>query len=198
MSNQDNAVTIISEMAIKIAQLLLTKDANKGASTLRRMTENPKLRCFAIPDSEETKPNSYDEWAANPMVAAIRSALTKLGVCHQQLREQLLSLLGDYPKSWLQRHFGVGRLVVNKAIDHVNAYCPGLRPAVATKLSRDRRTGRKEKFLLTWMERKENSESSPEIRRDHSSRLVQQATTYRVNNRYQGYSKYCSDASAEE
>jgi hypothetical protein len=28
--------------------------------------------------------------------------------------------------------------------------------------------------------------------------LVEQATTYRVNNRYQGYSKYCSDVSAEE
>jgi hypothetical protein len=43
-SNQDNAVTIISEIAIKIAQLLLPKDADKGASTLlRRMTENAKF-----------------------------------------------------------------------------------------------------------------------------------------------------------
>jgi hypothetical protein len=84
---------------------------------------------------------------------------------------------------------------MNKAID---AYGPGLRPTVATKLSRDRRTGPKEDFILSWIERKENSESSPEIRRDHSGRLVQEATTYRVNNRYQGDSKYCSDALAED
>jgi hypothetical protein len=87
---------------------------------------------------------------------------------------------------------------VNKAIEHANAYGPGLRPTVATELSRDKRTSRKEDFLITWMEKKENSESSPEIRRDHFSRLVQQATKYRVNIRYQAYSKYCSDASAEE
>jgi hypothetical protein len=144
--------------------LLLPKDADKGASTLlRRMTENAKFRCFALPNSDETKPNSYDEWTANPVVAAIKSALTKLGSCDQQLREQLLSLLSDYPKSWLKSYFGVGRVVVNKAIDHANAYGPGLRPTVATKLSRDRKRGRKEEFILTWMERKENSESSPEI-----------------------------------
>jgi hypothetical protein len=193
-SNQDNAVTLISEIAIKIAQLLLPKDADKGASALLRlMTENPKFRCFALPDSDEAKPNSYDEWTANPLVAAI-----KLAFCDQQLRDQLLSLLSDYPKDWLKRHFGVGRVVVNKAIDHANAYGPDLRPTVAIKLSRDRGTGPKEEFLLTWMERKENSESPPEIRRDHSGRLVQEATTYRVNNRYQDYSKYCSDALAED
>ena len=198
-SNQDNAVTFISEIAIKIAQLLLPKDAEKGASALlRRMTVNTKFRCFVLPASDETKPNSYDEWTANPVVAAIKSALTKLGFCDQQLREQLLSPLSDYPKDWLKRHFGVGRMVVNKAIDHANAYGPGLRLTVAIKLSRDRRTGPKEEFLLTWMERRENIESSPEIRRYHSGRLVQEATTYRVNNRYQGYSKYCSDALAED
>jgi hypothetical protein len=198
-SNQDNAVTLISEIAIKIAKLLLPKDAEEGASALlRRMTENPKFRCFALPDFDETKPNSYDEWTKNPVVAAIKSALTKLGFCDQQLREQLLSLLIDYPKDWLKRQLGVGRVVLNKAIDHATAFGPGMRPTFATKLSRDRRTGRKEEVLLTWMERKENSESSPEIRRDHSGRLVQQATTYRVNNRYQGYSKYCNDASVED
>ncbi len=127
----------------------MPKDADKGASALlRRMTENPKFRCFALPDSDERKPNSYDEWTANPVVAAINSALTKLGFCDQQLREQLLSLLSDYPKDWPKRHFGV---VVNipVAIDHANACGPGLRPTVATKLSRERRTGRKEELLLT-------------------------------------------------
>jgi hypothetical protein len=109
LSNQDNAVTLISEIAIKIAKLLLPKDADKGASALlRRMTENPKFRCFAllVPDFDERKPNSYDEWTKNPVVAAIKSALTKLGFCDWQLREQLLSLLIDYLKDWLKRHFG--------------------------------------------------------------------------------------------
>jgi hypothetical protein len=71
------------------------------------MTEN-QIPKFALPVSDETKPNSYDEWTANPVVAAIKSALTT-SYCDQQLREQLLSLLGDYPKEWLKRHFGVGR-----------------------------------------------------------------------------------------
>jgi cytoskeletal protein CcmA (bactofilin family) len=42
------------------------------------------------------------------------------------------------------------------------------------------------------MEREGNSESSPEIRWDHSGRLVQQGTTYRGNNRYQGHFYLCN------
>jgi hypothetical protein len=79
-SNQNNAVTNISEIAIKIAQYLLPKDTDKDASTLlRRMTENPKFGYFTLPNSDETKPNSYDEWTANSVVATTKSALTKLG-----------------------------------------------------------------------------------------------------------------------
>jgi hypothetical protein len=81
-SNQDNAVTIISEIAIKIAQLLLPKDAD-DSTLLHRMTENQKVQCFALPDSVETQPHSYDEWTASPVVAAIKSALPKLGFCDQ-------------------------------------------------------------------------------------------------------------------
>jgi hypothetical protein len=68
---------------------------------------------------------------------------------------------------------------------------------VVKKLERDRRTRKKEEFLLKWMERKENSESSPEIRRDHSGQLMQQTTTYRVINQYNGYKKYCSDSTKD-
>jgi hypothetical protein len=42
------------------------------------------------------------------------------GVCDQQLREQLLSLLGDYPKEWLK--IWRQAVVVNKAIDHASAW----------------------------------------------------------------------------
>jgi hypothetical protein len=48
------------------------------------------------------------------------------------------------------------------------------------------------------MEKEGIGGSSPEIRSNPSGILVQQATAYRVNNRYQGYSKYCSDVSVEE
>jgi hypothetical protein len=111
-----------------------------------------------------------------------RHRLGGAGFRYQNMCEEPLSLLSDL------------RVVVNNAIDHANAYGPGLRPTVVTKLARDRRTGRKEECLLVLTERRENRETSPEIRRNHSGQLVHQATTYRVNYRYQGYSKYCSDA----
>jgi hypothetical protein len=50
------------------------------------------------------------------VVAVIKSALTKIGFCDQPLLEQLLSLLSDYPKDWLKRHFGDGRVVVKLSI----------------------------------------------------------------------------------
>jgi hypothetical protein len=105
-SNQDDTVTLICEILIKIAQLPLPKDADKDASALlRRMTENPTFRSLALPDSDETKRYSYNEWTANPMVAVIGSVLTQLDFCDQQLREQLLLLFSDYPKNWIKRHF---------------------------------------------------------------------------------------------
>jgi hypothetical protein len=79
-NNQDNTIDVISEIVIKIAQLLLPQDAEKGASELlHRTTQNPKIRQFALPSSDGTTPNKYDEWTANPVVTAIKSALTELG-----------------------------------------------------------------------------------------------------------------------
>jgi hypothetical protein len=160
------------------------------------MTENPRFRKFALPDLDDSQ-ESYAKWTANPVVSAIKSALTTLGRRDQGLREQLLSLVSGYPKSWLQNHLGVGRVLVNNAIDLASSVGPGMHPAVVKKLERDRRTRKKEEFLLKWMERKENSESSPEIRRDHSGQLMQQTTTYRVINQYNGYKKYCSDSTKD-
>jgi hypothetical protein len=47
------------------------------------------------------------------------------------------------------------------------------------------------------MKRKDNSESSPEIRRNRAGVLMQQATTYRVLDRNSGYERYKADAEAE-
>jgi hypothetical protein len=48
-----------------------------------------------------------------------------------------------------------------------------------------------------WMKRKNNCESSPEIRRNRAGVLMQQAITHRVLNRNSGYERYKDDAEAE-
>ena len=120
-SNQANVVHIMTDIAIKVSKLLLPKDAEAGAATLlRRMTGNPKFQQFALPSSDESL-SSYEEWTINPVVNSIKTALEKLGMKDQMLREQLLSLLSGYPKSWLQNHLGVGRVSITNAQDHTAA-----------------------------------------------------------------------------
>ena len=111
----------MTDVAIKVSKLLLPKDAEAGAATLlRRMTGNPKFQQFALPSSDESL-SSYEEWTINPVVNSIKTALEKLGMKDQMLREQLLSLLSGYPKSWLQNHLGVGRVSITNAQDHTAA-----------------------------------------------------------------------------
>jgi hypothetical protein len=148
-SNQDNTVHVISEIAIKVAQLLLPQDADAGASALLcRMTENPRFRKFALPDLDDSQ-ESYAKWTANPVVSAIKSALTTLGRRDQGLREQLLSLVSGYPKSWLQNHLGVGRVLVNNAIDLASSVGPGMHPAVVKNWSEIGEPERRRSFFLS-------------------------------------------------
>jgi hypothetical protein len=50
---------------------------------------------------------------------------------------------------------------------------------------------------MMWMKRKDNCESSPEIRRNRTGVLMQQIPTYRVLNCNSGYERFKSDAEAE-
>jgi hypothetical protein len=104
--NQRDIVNVMTKIALKIAKILLPRDAEKGAGELlRRMTENSMFRRFAMPGVER-----YDDWAAHPIVGTIGKALEKLGKSDTQLRVQLLSLLHGYPNDWLYRRFdNVGR-----------------------------------------------------------------------------------------
>jgi hypothetical protein len=191
----------MTDVAIKIARLLLPRDADKGAaSLLERMTENPKFQRFALPSLNNTSKSSYDAWVKNPVMSSIKQAVTALGNTKRPLREQLLSLLSlNYPKSWLQEHFGVGRTTTMRAADHAEAFGPELcpDPGATHNITRDRRVGPKEEFIRIWMLRKENFEASPEIKRDRTGVLVQRPTTYRVLNQNRGYEKYTADAMKE-
>jgi hypothetical protein len=69
-------VHIISEIAIKVTQLLLPKDADAEASPL--LCQNPKFRKFALPNLDDSQ-ESYAKWTGNPVISAIKSALTTLG-----------------------------------------------------------------------------------------------------------------------
>jgi hypothetical protein len=126
-SNQANVVTVMTDVAIKIVQLLLPRDAEKGAaSLLERMMQNPRFQRFALPNLNNTSRSSYEEWVKNPVVSSIKQAVTMLGKTNQPLREQLRSLLSpNYPKSWLQEHFEVGRTTTMRAADHAKAFGAG-------------------------------------------------------------------------
>jgi hypothetical protein len=117
----------MADIAIKVAQLLLPKDAEDGAaSLLRRMSANPKFKRFALPSSDDSSKND-EERTKNPVVNSIKGALEALGRKDQALREQLLQLLSGYPKSWIQQHLGVGRISAMKSKDHAAAFGAGLR-----------------------------------------------------------------------
>jgi hypothetical protein len=138
-SNRDNAVHVMTEIAIQVAKLLLPRDSEEGAAVLlKRMTENRKFRQF------DSSNGSYVQWTNNPGVVFIKGALTKLGNSDQPLRDQLLSLLARYPKQWLQQHFGVGRKVAMNAVDHAKDVGAGLRQVASSKLAGDRLVGHKE------------------------------------------------------
>jgi hypothetical protein len=125
------------------------------------MSDNPKFKRFALPNSDDSS-KSYEEWTKNPVVNSIKGALEELGRKYQALREQLLSLFGGYPKSWIQQHLGVGRIRATKSKDHAAAFGAGLRqPAETSTITRNRRFGPVQEFLIMWMKRKDNCESSP-------------------------------------
>jgi hypothetical protein len=62
------------------------------------------------------------------------------------------------------------------AKDHAKAVGPGLHPEVETPVERNRRYGPKKRSL--WLERSENVEYSPEIKRLRSGELVKESIKY--------------------
>jgi hypothetical protein len=78
-SYASNVIQTMADIAIKVAQLLLPKDAKEGAaSLLRRMSDNPKFKRFALPNSDDSS-KSYEDWTKNPVVNSIKGALEALG-----------------------------------------------------------------------------------------------------------------------
>jgi hypothetical protein len=197
----DNLAYVMSELAVKIAKLLLPNDttADKGIPTLlNAMSNNLLFKRFTLPE-EKYNDKGYISWTKNPTVIAIKGAIAHLGRSDQALRVQLISLLSAYPSTWV-RHFieNVGRTTIAGAIDHARAVGPGLKQKIRIPLTRNRRVGEKERFFLEWISRKENVESSPEINRDSATgKLLKTEKRYRILNRLKGYTKYVKDAAAE-
>jgi hypothetical protein len=198
---RNNLAYVMSELAVKIAKLLLPNDTtvDKGIPTLlNAMSNNMLFKRFTLPD-EKYNEKGYINWTKNPTVIAIKSATTHLGRSDQALRIQLVSLLSAYPSTWVRRFLGnVGRTTCTEAIDHARAVGPGLKQKIRIPLTRNRRVGEKERFFMEWISRKENVESSPEINRDSATgKLLKTEKKYRILNRLKGYTKYVKDAATE-
>jgi hypothetical protein len=193
---QANVTSVMADLAINIAKILLP--ANDAPALLNLMTNNKRFRNFAMPDCKTTE-QGFEEFKRNPVVLQIKSAIKTLGLKNQQLREQLVSLLNDYPKLWIESYLDVGRKTITSANDHAAAFGAGLTaPAGACKvIKRNCRGGPKEFYLQDWMKKKENTESSPEIKRNKNGQLLKQNISYRILNRAKGYEKYKRDADAE-
>jgi hypothetical protein len=187
-------------IAIGAAKKLLPKDVEQGASALvKRMTDNPTFKRFALPNFAGGKSeDSYLRFIKNPVVQAIKTSLEKLGTKDQKLRLNLTSLLTMYPQDWVTRHIGrLGRTTTRNAKDHAQAVGPGLRTEFETPVERNRRFGPKDEFLSQWLDRRENVEYSPEIKRLRSGELVKESIKYRILNAHKGYEKYKKDAQKE-
>ena len=64
----------MSDIAIKVAKVLLPKDTEDGARVLlQRMQENKSFRQFALP-TLDTSNESFEQWIQNPVVGSIKGA----------------------------------------------------------------------------------------------------------------------------
>jgi hypothetical protein len=86
---------------------------------------------------------------------------------------------------------------MRNAKDISSAVGPGLHPAFETPVERSQRYGSKEEFLSLWLQRAENVEHSPEIKRLRSGELVKESIKYTTLNGHKGYEKYNEDAKSE-
>jgi hypothetical protein len=152
-TGQSNAINVIVGVAIGAAKAILPGDADKGAKALlKRMTENTAFKRFALPnlnlDDGHSK-ESYLEFQRNPVVLAIKTALEKLGKSNQKLRVSLASRLVLYPQDWVTCFVDkLGKKTMSDAKDHAKAVGTGLRPEFETPVTRNRRCGPKEEYLL--------------------------------------------------
>ena len=73
-ANQENVIAAMSDIAIKVAKVLLPNDTEDGAQTLlQRMQENKSFRQFALP-TLDTSNESFEQWIQNPVVGSIKGA----------------------------------------------------------------------------------------------------------------------------
>jgi len=96
---QSRLTTAMSTVAIKIAETLFLQDA---PALLHAMVKQPHFRDFALPQSLIDDSNGYAEFARNKAVLAVVSAVSKM-TPYDPERTQLLSLLSDYPRTWMWR-----------------------------------------------------------------------------------------------
>jgi len=67
------------------------------------MNSHPVFVQHALPEVK-TGNGGYEEWAASPVVSAVKYAFDRLGRSDPETRKQLLSLSTPYyPSSWIQK-----------------------------------------------------------------------------------------------
>ena len=107
---QSRLTTAMSTVAIKISETLFLQDA---PALLHAMVKQPHFRDFALPQSLIDDSNGYAEFARNKAVLAVVSAVSKM-TPYDPERTQLLSLLSDYPRTWIDRLCKIDRLCEQK------------------------------------------------------------------------------------
>ena len=195
-SNTAFLMSLMVDMTKRMAEILLSED--DAPLLLTKMIQTPRFIRHIMP-AANLKKDGFEEFVRNEVVIKMKEAVEK---GNQDTKEQLISLLVEaYPQAWIHKFFGVGRTTLARAKERAIAHVAGAPlPEFARRtITRPgRRAGFKETFLMGWIRRKENTESSPCIRRNHKNgMLIKKTTNTRVRNRSRGYEKYVKDAKEE-
>jgi hypothetical protein len=195
-ADKGNITSTMIDVAKMAAEALMS--VHDAPLLLNSMIQKRSFTRYVMPTAVYN-PEGYDEFTRNPVVKMIKAAIEKLGKSNYNRRIELMSLLEHYPDAWQQKFLGVGRMTTTDARDHASAFAAGLEAPKAARKSftRNRRVGAIEDFFMEWIHAKENTESSPEVKRNTDGVLVNQRTNYRILNRNRGYAKYKRDAEEE-
>jgi hypothetical protein len=103
-----------------------------------------------------------------------------------------------YPLGWVTCYVGkLGKTTMRNAKDLSIAVGPGLRPVFETPVESNRGCDPEKEFLPLWLQRTENMEHSPEIKRLRSGGVLKKSIMYRISNEHKGYEKFNKDARKE-
>ena len=184
---------------MKIAKALLPNESKNGYSLLlEKMISSKNFSKCVLPNNLKNNEKGLAQFQSHPVVVRIKEDVERLGNGNVRKKVELLSLLADYPKAWVEKTIlNAGRVVIKHSEKAGILSKAGFSPTIDEefKASTNRRVGPKEAFLVKWLKSDANIVYSPESNRDpNTGKLKKEKVKYRKLCRNRGFKRHKKDA----